>query len=233
MLKNKTLLLYASSVFIVAEIALGFSLQLAQGDVRRMLSYASVMLACLFFLLFFERTGSYIFTQIGLLCTVCADYFLVLSVERQQLPAMLFFSVTQLMYFARLYFADESRKRRTCHLFCRFFASTVAILATLIVLRESIDAVAIVSMFYYANLLINIVFAFLMGKRMRIFAIGLLLFVLCDTLIGLSCLDAYMTIPADSVIYWMIHPGFDLAWAFYVPSQTLLALSLLPMWPKK
>ena len=95
-------------------------------------------------------------------------------------------------------------------------------------LGTAADAVAIVSMFYYANLLVNIVFAFCQPHVTRLLAIGLTLFILCDTLIGLSCLDAYVAISEDSFIWKLIHPGFDLAWAFYLPSQTLIALSLLP-----
>ena len=227
MLKNKRLLLILSCLFVSAEITLGILIQTTDVGVRYV-SYSSILLACTFCVLFFERAWGYAFTQLGLFCTVCADYFLVLTEPRRQLPAMLFFTVTQLAYFARLYTSDHDAKRRKCHLFVRICTSLSAIAATLIVLGDKTDAVALVSMFYYANLLINIVFAFLQPGITRLFAIGLLLFVLCDTLIGLSCLDAYLAIPKDSFLWTLLHPGFDLAWAFYVPSQTLIALSLLP-----
>lgn len=227
MIQNKRLLLVLSAAFALSEIALGILIQTADVGVRYF-SYASVLLACTFCAMFFERSQSYLFTQLGLLCTVCADYFLVLTEPRRQLPAMLFFSVTQLAYFARLYASDQSNTRRKCHLSVRVGASVLAIGATLIVLREKTDAVALVSMFYYANLITNIVFSFLQTKITPLFSIGLLLFLLCDTLIGLSCMDAYITIPRDSFLWALLHPGFDLAWAFYVPSQTLIALSLLP-----
>ncbi|MBQ8310922.1 MAG: hypothetical protein IJX80_07920 [Clostridia bacterium] len=233
MVTNKTSLLAASAFFALTESILGFLLQTAPGEAVRILSYTSVVIACLFCTLFCERSKSYAFTQLGLICTVCADYFLVLAEKRQQLPAMLLFSVTQLAYFARLYFADGNKKRRTWHLICRGLASAIVILLTLLVLGDGADAVALVSMFYYVNLLTNIVFACLQRERSHVFVIGLLLFVCCDTLIGLSCLDAYLAIPEDSFIWSIIHPGFDLAWAFYVPSQTLLALSLLPERLKK
>ena len=54
------------------------------------------------------------------------------------------------------------------------------------------------------------------------------LFLLCDTVIGLSFLDGYLAVDKTSLIYRIIHPGFDLAWAFYLPSQMLLSISLLP-----
>lgn len=227
MIQNKRLLCLLSCLFVSAEITLGILIQTADVGVRYF-SYASVLLSCAFCALFFERASDYAFTQLGLFCTVCADYFLVLTEPRRQLPAMLFFSVTQLAYFARLYTSDRNAKRRKYHLFVRIGASLLAIVATLTVLGDKTDAVAIVSMFYYANLLINIIFAFLQPGSTRFFAIGLFLFVLCDTLIGLSCLDAYVAIAKDSFLWTLLHPGFDLAWAFYVPSQTLIALSLLP-----
>ena len=59
-------------------------------------------------------------------------------------------------------------------------------------------------------------------------AIGLVLFILCDTVIGLSLIDTYLPVAKDSLMYRIIFPGFDLAWAFYLPSQALLAVSLLP-----
>ena len=77
------------------------------------------------------------------------------------------------------------------------------------------------------------IFAFAQGKRNLVFALGLLFFLCCDTLIGLSCLGQYFPIAEDSTLYTVINPGFNLAWAFYVPSQTLIALSLLPKNAKK
>ena len=141
---------------------------------------------------------------------------------------MIFFSVTQICYFLRLYFEDTDGKRKKWHLVCRIFLSLAAITLTLAVLGKNSDAVAVVSMFYYANLILNTVFAFIGFKKNPLFAIGLLLFILCDTVVGLSMIDGYLPVSQDSLIYKMTHPGFNLAWVFYVPSQTLLSISLLP-----
>jgi hypothetical protein len=63
-------------------------------------------------------------------------------------------------------------------------------------------------------------------------AVGLTLFLCCDTVIGLSFLNGYLPVGESTalhrVIHWLTHPGFDPAWAFYLPSQMLLAVSLLP-----
>lgn len=228
MCNKRTALLSATALFLAAEITLSVLLQVSGGRVGIVCSFAAIALACLFCLLFAERSSAYLFTQLALVCTVCADYFLVLSSPRQQLPAMLFFSVTQLAYAARLYIDDASKRRRAWQIGCRIGFSLVALLLTVLVLREKTDALALVSLFYYANLLVNILFAFTQLRGNALMAVGLLLFACCDTLIGLSCLGQYFPIAEDSLLYRVINPGFNLAWAFYVPSQALLALSLLP-----
>lgn len=227
MTRTKRLLYIASGLFIAAEIVFGILLQITYGVATVVFSYLSVVLACLFCALFCEYSAIYLTTQAALLCTVCADWFLVVTAPRQQLPAMLFFSAAQLLYAARLLYTQSHVARRV-HLTVRAILSLLSVILVLLVLGKSCDAVAIVSLFYYVNLLLNILYAFLAGRRERVFAIGLVLFLLCDTVIGLSCLDAYIAIHADSMLWRIIHPGFNLAWIFYVPSQALISLSLLP-----
>ena len=226
--RRKTAVAAAISLFIAAEIALGILLQTIPNETYIYYAFASVVLACLFCALFAERSVAYLCTQLALVCTVCADRFLVLERPPIQRPALIFFSMAQLLYFARLYDADGSPRRRRVHLVLRAVLSVIAFAATCLVLRESADAVALISVFYYAQLALNVVFAFLLGRGHRLMAISLLLFIGCDTLIGLAFLGSYVTISPDSPIYALIHPGFDLAWALYVPSQTLMAVSLLP-----
>ena len=94
---------------------------------------------------------------------------------------------------------------------------------------DKTDMLSIVSIFYYANLITNIVFSFLNFKKLPIIAIGLVLFLCCDTLIGLDILvHSYFQVRTRTLLDMILYPGFDLAWAFYIPSQALLAISLLP-----
>lgn len=228
MIRNKKLLLALCIAFIAVEAALGVLLQTSQASIPINLRYTAVILACLFFVVFAEKTPLYALTQIALIFTVCADYFLVYLPQMKQLPAMIFFSVVQAAYFLRLYLDDGNRTRRKIHLAVRISASIAAPLITLAVLKNDCDALALVSMFYYANLALNAVFAFIAFGKEPLLAIGLLLFILCDTAVGLTFIERYIAIPADSFIHGVIHPGFDLAWAFYLPSQALIAISLLP-----
>ena len=233
MLRHKHLTAFAVLVFTLAECVLGVLVQTLSGRSVVWVSFACVLLACAFLALFFERTPRYALTQLALICTVFADYFLVVRGAEQQFLAMLFFSVTQLSYFARLYVEDECATCKRVHVYARIAACIIALLLTLIVLGKGADKVALISMFYFANLLLNIVFAFIRFRVQPLFAVGLALFALCDVFVGLSLIEGYLPVTEGSFLYRLAHPGFNLAWVFYVPSQTLLALSLLPIQIKK
>lgn len=233
MTKRRAAWVAVTACFVALELILAICLQTVGGREADLCRYAVVVLACLFCFLFLEKTPSYFLTQLALICTVGADYFLVASVQTRQLPAMLFFSVTQLAYFARLYLEDPSQKRRMVHLIVRVALSVTVLILTLAVLGKNADAVALVSMFYYANLILNLIFAFLHFKTQYLMAIGFLLFLLCDTVIGFSFLGDYLALSPDSWVNSIFSAEFDLAWAFYAPSQVLLALSLLPKRLKK
>ena len=233
MIKNKKLLLGLSVAFLCIMAVLGVLLQTAQEAIPINLRYTAITLACLCCFLFAQTSYSFLFTQLALIFTLVADYYLVYLQDVQQLPAMLSFSVVQIAYFLRLYFEDENKTRRKVHLVLRAALSVAAIVVTLAVLGKACDAVAVVSMFYYANLILNAIFACISFSKNPLLAIGLVLFILCDTVIGLSQIDTYLPVAKDSLMYRIIFPSFDLAWAFYLPSQALLAVSLLPnRWKK-
>ena len=214
--------------FLCLELALGILVQLTSNNLNTAVSFSCVVLACLFCVLFFEKSNEYYLTQIGLLCTVCADIFLVVLKPMLQLPAMIFFSVTQMCYFIRLYQNQSNTFYKRLHLIFRALATVIALCLTVVVLWEKTDALSLVSLFYYANLIFNIIVAFCQFKRCPVLAIGLLLFLMCDTVIGLNIMaNSYISGAKDSLIYRLLNPGFNLAWIFYVPSQALIAISLL------
>ena len=227
MLRSKPLIALSVFLFFAAETTLGVLFQTGHGD-GAVLRYAAVLLACLFCGLFAERSRVYLLTQLALLLTVCADWFLVLPSPPNQLPGMVFFSLAQLAYAAVLWLTEPSPRRRRGQLWIRALLSAVAVTATILVLGKGTDTVALISLFYYANLILNLILAWTQLPGQAVMAVGLTLFLGCDTLIGLAFLDGYVPVSEASLIYHVIHPGFDLAWAFYLPSQMLLAVSLLP-----
>ena len=222
-----TLTIILAALFVVTEIGIGIHFQTG-GSPGAVLRFLTVVLACVFCVLCAERSHVYMLTQLALCLTVAADYFLVLPPSPNQLPGMLFFSVAQLAYAARLFLTETSTKRRLLQLWLRGILSVAAPVATLVVLGASADPVAVVSVFYYAHLILNLVFAWMQFPREGLLAVGFLLFLGCDTVIGLQALNGYFSISPDSILYPLLHPGFDLVWAFYLPSQMLLGMSLLP-----
>ena len=232
MLRKRSASAVLVGIFLGIETTLGVLFQTGHGNGAH-LRYATVVLACLFCVLFAERTWDYLLTQLALVATVCADFFLVLPPAPNQLPGMLFFSVAQLSYAACLALSERRPRLLRAQLWLRGILSVVALAATVAVLGKRTDAIALVSVFYYANLILNLIFAWTQLPRRILMAVGLTLFLCCDTVIGLAFLDGYLPISQASVVYRIIYPGFDLAWAFYLPSQMLLSISLLPKQWKK
>ena len=186
-----------------------------------------------FCFLFVEKSKSYFFTQLALIFTVFADLFLVWFGAEDQLSGMIFFFGTQMSYFLRIFLEESNPKTRKIHLIVRISASILISFATCVVLGENTDAVAIISLLYFANLAINTIFAFVNFKRSPLLAIGLTFFVLCDIFVGIATMGAYIHIAEGSLAYKILNSGVNWAWIFYVPSQTLLAISLFPTNIKK
>lgn len=232
MMKNRPASAVFIGIFIGIETALGILFQTGFGNGAH-LRYATVVLACLFCILFAEKTWDYLLTQLALIATVFADFFLVLPSTPNQLPGMLCFSVAQLSYAACLAYSENRPRYLRIQLWSRGILSVATLAVTVAVLGRGADAVALVSMFYYVNLVLNLVFAWTQIPHRILMAVGLTLFLCCDTVIGLAFLDGYLPVDKASLIYRIIHPGFDLAWAFYLPSQMLLAISLLSKQSKK
>ena len=228
LIKNKKILIILSVLFVITETFLSYFIHKGPNDIVPQIKHATVVIACLFMLFFAERSWEYVLTQTALIMTVSADYFLIVLPEIEQFTAMVFFSIVQICYFTRLFISAESKTERIAHIIIRIELSAFAIVLTNIVLRHLTDAVSLISMFYFANLIVNIVFAMKQFKSNYLLAIGLVCFSCCDALIGFSFLGDYIEIAPGSLIYKLANPGYNYAWMFYVPSQMLLALSLLP-----
>jgi hypothetical protein len=197
------------------------------GGMFSVFSYVYIICACIFCSLFKEKAKDYIFTQLGLIGTLGADFFLVLLPHQERLPGMIFFSAVQIFYFLRLYFLDESKKRRTVHLVLRIILSVGIVAVTLSVLGLNADPVAVLSMFYYVNLALNLIFAFLDFENNSVFAIGLLCFIISDTVIGIRNLDSYIGAQpiVEEVVEHIKRSKIDLIYGFYLPSQALIAMA--------
>ena len=121
--------------------------------------------------------------------------------------------------------ADRKRKNNVL-LGIRIGLSVIALVVAFVVLKENVDPLALISVCYYANLIMNMVTAFTQWDKCKLLPIGFVLFILCDTIIGLQVASGgYLPIPKDSALYSFLFNGFNTSWMFYLPSQVLIALS--------
>lgn len=201
-------------VFLALEAVLYACILTCGGTALVATSYAAIVLCGLYALLMGKKEA--LFLRLGLLLTVGADFCLVVCHPIQRLWGMVFFLGAQTMYAVHL-------GGRPWRWWLRGAVSLCALAVTALVLRENTDALALVSVCYYGNLILNLLFAFLNKNRML--GIAFVLFLLCDTVIGLQvAAGGYLPIAQDSVLYGLLFSGFNLAWLFYLPSQVLIAL---------
>ena len=213
-------------LFILTEIALGIYVQVGAIQIN-VVAYCSVALAFVFVLYCFDKNPLWLFTACALLMTLCADVFLVLLTPRKEVIAMVFFNLAQLLYALRLLYQQKKGTARNKHLLIRLTSCIVSAVLTWIVLGQNCNTLAVISMIYYANLLCNIVCAFIVKDSL--FAVGLILFACCDAFVGLGVLCNMLDVSSTSLLHKLAFPPkVDPVWLFYVPSQTLIALSTLP-----
>ena len=205
--------------FLALEAVLYACILLTDGDFLRATSYLSIVLCFVYALLHLRRDNALVVG--GLLCTVGADFCLVVCSPIQQLYGMLFFLVAQTLYAVWLYRRDRNRPLLLVRAVLIVLVEGVAVW----VLGDALDALAVVSVCYYVNLVVNILAAFWQRKRERVLPIALCLFLLCDTVIGLQvAAGGYLPIAEDSLLYRILFMDFNLSWFFYLPSQVLIAL---------
>lgn len=209
--------------FLAAECVLYYFVLTAGGMTFTVTAYSGIVLCFLFALVCGGKREP--LTAAGLACTVGADFFLVVCSPAQQLWGMVFFLGAQILYALKLHL---TRKNRVILLLRLLLIAAIEI-AAIVILGSKLDALAVVSVCYYANLFMNIIAAFTQWKQNKLLPIGLVAFILCDTVIGLQvAAGGYLPIAEGSALHNFLFMDFNLAWFFYLPSQVLIALSSLP-----
>lgn len=216
------------AVFITAEAVLCILVQLVGGA---LLSFSAVAVAFLYVINSPRRSFAYILGATALLFTVLADVCLVLSNPINQLLGMVFFNITQLFYFVLVLFLERSNTVRRVHHTVRLLSLFAVSIISAVILGTKTDALSVISVIYYTNLIVNIIFAFILtrggGKVTRfLLPTGLLFFALCDLFVGFAEIAPYFTITVGTLLHFLANPTFNIAWLFYIPSQTILAVSI-------
>lgn len=204
--------------FLIAESILYYLILTAPADHLVVRCYSAIIL-CLVYALAIQGKPLLIAAIAG---TVVADYYLVTFIPPRQLPGMAVFLVVQLLY--AIYLHRQGYKRVWVAI--RLIPIAMIIAGALLILKENADALAIISVLYYANLVMNAVMAFGKFKKSPLLAIGFLLFILCDTVIGLQVASTgYLPIEEGSLLHNILYMDLNLVWLFYLPSQVLIALA--------
>ena len=213
----------AAIVLVALELMCFPMIHFGSGGVDVLGCYLAIVLVALFALVTIkgDRVGHLI--RLGIAFTLVADYFLVIA-DDSQLEGVIAFIAVQVCYFAYTLVREKRTRVRYINIASRAVLMVGLVIATFAVLGEGADALAIASVLYYGNLVANAVFAFLLGKRERIFAIGLVLFAMCDIWIGLEVLfSSYL---GSNVMDFVYSANYNLPWVFYQPSQILIGLRL-------
>lgn len=207
-------------LFLTAELILYTLILTAGGKVLVWSSYLSIVLCFLFAVTGVNKRNALLVC--GLLFTVFADFCLVVCQPIQQLWGMVFFLLTQTFYAWYLHRGQVNRLTLTI----RIILAIIAEMICAAVLKDKTDALALISIFYYVHLIMNIADAVLRREPAPLLPAAFALFLLCDTVVGLQVMSSgYLPIPEGSVLHDILFSGFNLAWFFYLPSQVLIALS--------
>lgn len=194
-------ILYAA--FLVWDVTIG-------GRGSNPIKFAGILL-CLVYALYLSRQGGCRLVSAALALTVLADVFLLLLNAHYALGILLFCGV-QGLYFIRIV---RGGGRNLWGLRLGLFLLSLVVLNLLGLLIP----LNILALFYFTNFFCNALASLsCSGRSMRLFSIGLWLFLCCDLCVGLFQ-NPQLVPPAMSPF---VSVGM---WLFYLPAQVLITLS--------
>ena len=210
--------------FLVAGLCLCalFLLIYPGGELCRLFEYALVLLCFAFACGHRSETLDGLLSLLALLCTAGADFFLVALKEEQWLPGLSLFCVAQLFWALRLLRMEAGRRRFVHGLTWALTCGTLLVVAVIAV--RGGDPVLLLSAVYVSLLLTTVLFSWLTPRNL-LFTLGMTLFLGCDLFVAANNAVLYLDLDAFPLLKALHDIPFNMMWAFYGPSQMLLALS--------
>ena len=210
--------------FLVAGLCLCalFLLIYPGGELCRLFEYALVILCFAFACGHRSETLDGLLSLLALLCTAGADFFLVALKEEQWLPGLSLFCVAQLFWALRLLRMEAGRRRFVHGLTWALTCGTLLVVAVIAV--RGGDPVLLLSAVYASLLLTTVLFSWLTPRNL-LFTLGMTLFLGCDLFVAANNAALYLDLDAFPLLKALHDIPFNMMWAFYGPSQMLLALS--------
>ncbi|MCR5308776.1 MAG: hypothetical protein K6E21_01535 [Bacilli bacterium] len=180
------------------------------------LRFVSIIACFLFSWLGFKKKNS-CFIIGGLAFTLLADYFLLI-IRNYYVLGICSFLVTQTFYFVYIW-----PKHLKISLITR--GTLFLLILTLLLIFGLNDITVIIAAFYFINLVVNTIDAYIsINKGLLFFAIGLTLFILCDIFVFLYNCSDYIRIESEFLDV-LIKYSLVGCWIFYIPSQALITIS--------
>ena len=216
--------LFGTAAFIFVGLCLCalFLLIYPEGELCRLFEYALVILCFAFACGHRSGDPHGFLALLALLCTVGADFFLVALKEEQWLPGMTVFCFAQFFWALRLFLMEDGRRRVAHGLVWAFACATLLVVAILLV--RGADALLLLSAVYASFLLTTVLFSWLTPRNI-LFTLGMTLFLGCDLFVAVNNAALYLDLTAHPLIRSLYDIPFNMMWAFYGPSQMVLALS--------
>lgn len=195
------------------------------------IKYLILILCLLYVFINYDRTRKHRSNCLilGLTFTIIADYYLLLLGYNFEYGIGAFIIVQQIygciLDCSLRLVCGSIVKRLLLQLSITFFITIY-----LYSLDFKIELIVVLSIFYFISILMNTfraIKASIIYKEDRnniLFAIGMILFVICDINVGLFNLSDYLDISATTIIT-IIRLSSVMMWLFYAPSQVLIALS--------
>ena len=197
----------------------------------------TIIIVCFCYAFFTKSAGksilfySVLLHKLALFFTVISDLFLlVLDI---QLAGVLTFIPVQIFYGVRISIMKNNNLIKDFTI--RIISHASITLFIVIILKQinvMINPLLVATIFYFIYILTNTILAIITVTtstkykqlNIRLFTIGMVLFLLCDINVGLFNLASFVTMPEN--IYVVLYSlSSILMWTFYAPSQVLLAYS--------
>ena len=243
MQSNRKLGIQAIFITVQAVLYVGFlALDLTDKsyDISVTLKY-SIILLCFCYALLSAGKSTFYLLQIALFFTAISDLFILIL--DYYFFGVLTFILAQELYSLRLVILSnkakigktpvgQGRKLGLAFLKRILLQLTVSLAVCLLLGLAGVylEGLLVISVFYFICIVTNVISAFTLvrhrpeNKGNLIYAIGMLLFMLCDINVGIFNLSGFISVSRE--VYALLYSiSSILMWTFYAPAQVLIAIS--------
>ncbi len=211
---NKLFIISIAVVYLCATTIFGYIIfGCDDKNISMNASFLFIIFNFVFNLLFVEKSSDFMFTTTALFFTIIADRILVYGIMDLVDIGITVFTFVQISYFFKNFLSSKGKIRK---IIFAIMLPTILI-ASIIVANAIMDLtyLIVIALTYFSFLLISCVFAFTRFIKNPLFALGLLLFICCDIILGCQVIGVGGSIE-DMNCWW-----------FYFPSQALIILSVI------